>query len=90
MNTHQRSTQRGSDSITLTRQEKGLAKMPTLPRNRAFVVQLYAHTVVDASHISGRIEHVSSGRATHFASWAELEAFIATTLNTHNAERGSL
>ena len=51
-----------------------------LPANRAFMVQFQvtAPGSTDASH--GRVEHMVSGKATHFASWAELEAFIERVL----------
>ena len=53
---------------------------PRLPANRAFVVQFQAAEpgAPDAPH--GRVEHMVSGKATHFASWAELQAFIEQVL----------
>lgn len=51
-----------------------------LPPERAFVVQIAAEADVAAGCCRGRVEHVVSGRATHFVSAAELFAFVARTL----------
>jgi hypothetical protein len=53
---------------------------PRLPANRAFVVQFQAATPGSMNGPHGRAEHMVSGKATHFASWAELEAFIEQVL----------
>jgi hypothetical protein len=50
---------------------------PTLPAERAFVVMLRGDCRPTADDLRGRIEHVRSGRTTHFASLAELVAFLA-------------
>jgi hypothetical protein len=47
---------------------------------RAFVVQFRAETKVARRRYAGRVEHVVSGRATHFASLEELLAFIGRVL----------
>ena len=39
-----------------------------LPADRAFVVQFLATAEVAAGRLEGRVEHVVSGQATHFAS----------------------
>ena len=49
---------------------------PTLPAERAFVVMLRADCRPTADDLRGRIEHVRTGRATHFTSLAELVAFL--------------
>ena len=50
------------------------------PAHRAFVVQVaVAEPGVPDSPL-GRAEHVVSGQATHFASWAELVMFIEQVL----------
>jgi hypothetical protein len=51
-----------------------------LPPERAFVVQFYAETVLDATHMAGRVEHVVSGQAEHFHSLPTLLAFITRVL----------
>ncbi len=52
-------------------------KRPALPAERAFVVMLRADCQPTAEDLRGRIEHVRTGRATHFDSLAELVAFLA-------------
>lgn len=57
---------------------------PTLPTNRAFVVQFCAAAEVEPGHFAGRVEHVASGRILYFHSVEELLAFIGQILNeTH-------
>jgi hypothetical protein len=46
----------------------------------AFVVQLAADTQVETGQIHGRVEHVVSRHATHFASLETLLAFMARIL----------
>jgi hypothetical protein len=53
---------------------------PTLPSNRAFVVQFRRETEVEQEFVVGRVEHVVSGQATRFESWEELVAFFAKVL----------
>jgi hypothetical protein len=53
---------------------------PSLPTDRAFVVQLSAETKVEHGEFSGRVEHVVSFQATHFHSLAELVAFLTKTI----------
>lgn len=47
-----------------------------LPPERAFVVQFYADTSLDTTHMAGRVEHVISGQVGHFDSLTTLLAFI--------------
>jgi len=49
---------------------------PSLPARRAFVVQLHAEAQVEQGHFNGRVEHVVSRQARHFASLEELVTFI--------------
>jgi hypothetical protein len=49
---------------------------PTLPTNRAFVVQFHAQTSEALSAYEGRIEHVVSGQVARFHSLEELLAFM--------------
>ena len=48
--------------------------------HRAFVVQFRVNSDVARGRVIGRVEHVVSGQATHFASLEELLTFIATVL----------
>ena len=50
------------------------------PAQRAFVVQVAAAEPGVPDVPLGRAEHVISGTATHFATWAELVAFIEKVL----------
>lgn len=50
---------------------------PRLPAERAFVVMLSADCRPEEDELRGRVEHVRTGRATRFASLAELLAFLA-------------
>ena len=49
---------------------------PSLPTDRAFVVQLHAEAAVAQGHFKGRVEHIVSMDATHFDSLEELMSFI--------------
>ena len=49
---------------------------PSLPSNRAFVVQLRWDAAVEQGDFRGRVEHLVSMQATHFESVEELTAFI--------------
>ena len=51
-----------------------------LPAQRAFVVQVHAQAEVAQGRLAGRVEHVMSGQATHFASPEELLAFMTWVL----------
>ena len=55
---------------------------PSLPTNRAFVVQLHADAQVEQGEFRGRVEHYVSMRATHFHSLEELTAFIVKMVTT--------
>ncbi len=56
-----------------------------LSPHRAFVVHVRANSDVARGHVAGRVEHVVSGQATHFASLEELLAFMARVLATVRA-----
>ena len=47
-----------------------------LPANRAFVVQLRAETGEPEICHQGRVEHLASGQAAHFANEQELWGFV--------------
>ena len=53
------------------------ADQSPLSPHRAFVVQLRERANVEAGQWFGRVEHVTSGQATHFQSLEELLAFVA-------------
>jgi hypothetical protein len=53
---------------------------PSLPRQRAFVVQLHVEADLAVGRYAGRVEHVASGQAVHFHSLEQLLAFIARVL----------
>ena len=59
---------------------------PSLPANRAFVVQVHADAKVTQGHWQGRIEHIVSFQATHFHSLEELLAFIVKVLSEPEQE----
>jgi hypothetical protein len=58
---------------------------PTLPTNRAFVVQFRARPIGAPAGWEGRVEHVVSGQATHFDSLEELLAFMRRVLTEVSA-----
>jgi len=53
---------------------------PTLPSNRAFVVQFRAATELVPEQCIGRVEHLVSGQAARFESWEQLQQFIGGLL----------
>ena len=53
-----------------------------LPAQRAFLVQVRADVDAAPGFLSGRVEHVVSGQAIHFASPEELLTFMARVLTT--------
>lgn len=55
---------------------------PTLPSNRAFVVQFRSAGEQASDHCTGRIEHLVSGQAVRFDSWEHLHQFIQEILET--------
>jgi len=50
---------------------------PSLPSDRAFVVQLRWDAAVEQEDFRGRVEHLNSMQAAHFESVEELVAFIS-------------
>jgi hypothetical protein len=54
---------------------------PSLPANRAFVVQFRAQPTDASSTYEGRVEHLLSGQAARFHSLEELLAFMARVLS---------
>ena len=66
------------------------ADLPSLPTNRAFVVQLYAEAKMEHGEFSGRVEHIVSMRATHFYSQEELVAFLIQTVLSLEVEEEAI
>jgi hypothetical protein len=56
------------------------------PAYRAFVVHIAVADVGGPDGLLGRVEHVRSGQAAQFASWAECVAFIERVLAAGEAE----
>jgi hypothetical protein len=54
---------------------------PTLPLQRAFVVQVHADAEMAQGEVWGRVEHIISGQATHFQSIEELAHFMVRVLH---------
>jgi hypothetical protein len=55
---------------------------PALPAARAFVVQLHADARLEQGDFKGRVEHLISREAEHFASSEALLAFMVRILTT--------
>jgi hypothetical protein len=53
---------------------------PTLPTNHAFLVQFQAQFLEKSMAWEGRVEHVVSGKVTHFHALEELLTFIRNVL----------
>lgn len=62
---------------------------PTLPSNRAFVVQFRVEEIGAQPHYAGRVEHVVSRQVARFDSAEELLAFMASVLVQVRAQAGS-
>jgi hypothetical protein len=59
---------------------------PSLPSDRAFVVQLRWDAAVEQEDFRGRVEHLNSMQAAHFESVEELLAFIARVVAAQQAD----
>jgi hypothetical protein len=53
---------------------------PTLPADRAFVIQFRSAGPAATDREQGRAEHVVTGAATHFGDWHQLRAFVESIL----------
>ena len=53
-------------------------KQPSLPAQRAFVVQLHAEAQIEQGKFRGRVEHSVSYQSANFESLEELLAFITS------------
>lgn len=72
---------------TLSPPGQSLSHPAPLAPQWAFVVQLRQGTSLSPKQMQGRIEHVCSGRATTFTSWAEAHAFMVRVLAEIEAEK---
>ena len=61
-------------------------KQPSLPANRAFVVQLHADAQPEQGQFCGRVEHIVSLQSAHFESVEELTAFMVRVLTADNRD----
>jgi hypothetical protein len=59
---------------------------PSLPANRAFVVQFRAQPTDASSTYEGRVEHLLSGQVARFHSLQELLAFMVHVLSDVQAQ----
>jgi hypothetical protein len=59
---------------------------PSLPSDRAFVVQLRWDAAVEQEDFRGRVEHINSMQAARFESVEELLAFIARVVVAQRAD----
>jgi hypothetical protein len=59
---------------------------PSLPSDRAFVVQLRWDAAVEQGDFRGRVEHLNSMQAAHFESVEELLAFIVCVIAARQAD----
>jgi hypothetical protein len=66
-----------------------LQSQPTLPSNRAFVVQFRARPTGAPPCSEGRVEHVVSSQVARFHSLEELLAFIVRVLTDVQEQTGS-
>ena len=57
------------------------SSQPSLPANRAFVVQFRAQPTDASSTYEGRVEHLLSGQVARFHSLEELLAFMVRVLS---------
>ena len=53
---------------------------PSLPTQRAFVVQLHSDSKLAKGQFKGRVEHIVSGQSAHFSSMKALKAFMQRVL----------
>jgi hypothetical protein len=63
-------------------------EIPTLPANRAFVVQFRVHSTGAPPSWEGRVEHLVTGQVTRFHSLEELVAFISRVLTDVQEQPG--
>jgi hypothetical protein len=52
---------------------------------RDFVIQLRPETDVRAGQFAGRVEHIDSGRSTHFRTIQDFLAFVAHAIQAEEA-----
>jgi hypothetical protein len=75
-------------TLAAERREAMTKPEPTLPSNRAFVVQFRAEATDTQSPYAGRVEHVVSGQTAQFSSSEELWAFMVAVLTHMHPQSG--
>ena len=63
---------------------------PSLPSNRAFVVQFRTHATAISPSYEGRVEHLESGQVARFHSLEELLAVMIRMLTEVEEQSDSL
>jgi hypothetical protein len=63
------------------RETRSVPEVPSMPPERAFVVQFSQSTPSEPGWFSGRVEHMMSGQYASFADARELTAFFRRVLN---------
>ena len=53
---------------------------PSLPTQRAFVVQLHGESKLAKGQFKGRVEHIVSGQSARFSTMKALKAFMQRVL----------
>jgi hypothetical protein len=66
------------------------SNQPSLPADRAFVVQIHADARLEHGDCKGRVEHLTSMEAAHFVSAEELLAFMARILTAQQQAEGRM
>jgi len=62
-------------------------EQPSLPTQRAFVVQLHATSKIEKGQFKGRVEHIVSGRSTRFSTIKALKAFMRHVLTEERSDK---
>lgn len=68
--------------------EQESRQQPSLPVQRAFMVQFRPAAAVEQERWHGRVEHVVSGQASQFHSLEEMLTFFAQVLASVSAQSG--
>jgi hypothetical protein len=71
----------------MSTQRRDPGDRPIYPLDHAFVIALRADTALDGPHLTGRIEHMASGRAVVFTGLEMLLEFMRSTATDHTPGR---
>jgi hypothetical protein len=66
------------------------SNQPSLPANRAFVVQIHADAQLEQGDCKGRVEHLTSMQVAHFDSSEALLAFMARILTAQQQAKAAM